>query len=215
MRSVRGVLFVLALFLSSPNVDASSISPGAHNWPSTLQVGDYVVYRVRRADNAVRIELRKEVIDKHGDRAVVDVIAWRGNQRRHWIEIVPHVLRDVKPAIVFELSEIGDGSRVHVAARDIDRLYEWIPAMPSSVVMDSARYTVSLEGWTFECDRASGNTVWAGSSVNVSSTICEQFPWGRWEHSLGNEHATIAAIEVVEAGRGGYSQVRCAPGTTL
>ncbi len=213
---------LLALLLLA--VGCGTSGPTAHHWPgdaawqTTLQPGDYVVYRYTGSYTPAPVLLAKEVVESRQDLAVIDVVATRGQERRHWIEVVAGRPTDVKPGHVVELYEVDGTTRRrlrNLGNQDLDRLYDWTVAMPdraSSNAIESPE-VASLERWAFACTKAYGETAWRGAVVKVSSTTCAEFPWVRWEQGVWTEDDTLANLEIVETGRGGYAQVACPEGT--
>lgn len=175
--------------------------------PIRFRVGDYVVYRFSGNYTEHPVVLRKEVLDRKGDRVTFDVTATRGTDSRHWTEAEDMGVRDPKKRTDAEVHEYIGGVPQKVSNENNDalsRLYSWISLTAGAEDMDPEKSegTQDVAGTSFNCTIREGLIIWHRDTLKFRLFECPEFVWfdggsQYWNNRFGDN---ILKSEVVEFG---------------
>lgn len=216
MNAFQRVLATVVLAITAACASTGSADAGReHDAGTRYQVGDYVVYRYSGAFTPAPVSLREVVLEREGDRLVIEVTATRASEQRRWLQVVTDTPENQRNNVVDELYEVVGGSKIRLENRDnldLYRLYEWVVLQPDGKAAEvtTRRGEFSVSGKTFACEVSAGKNSWRGKQVRFEMQECPTFLWthgpGRfWVDDTGED---IMRVEVVEAGRKGSGDLR-------
>jgi len=168
-------------------------------------VGDSVLYRYSGSYTDLPVELEEQVVAQRGLQLEIDVHARRGEERRHWVQIVTDTPYNRERNIVDALYLVRDGERHRLSNehnRDLLRCYEWTylepDGSPAGVVEDQME--LRFAGRRYVCRRSTGRLSWHGHPIRFVYHRCPEFPWyhgpGWWEDMESGE--IVWQVGVVE-----------------
>lgn len=177
-------------------------------WETRYRAGDFIVYRYTGSLNAEAVLLREEVLSQVGNRLEIDVVAKRGSERRHWVQVVTDTPRNQANNIVDELYEVVDGERHFLPNpnnEDLSRLYSWVLLTPDRHATDVRTEAAQWEagGESFQCLRIYGKNTLRDRPIEFSMVECPRFVWSHatsvfWDVKTGTD---LLRAEVVEVGK--------------
>lgn len=168
--------------------------------------GNFVLYRYTGAAVTAPVTLKESIVSQDGNRLVIDVVAKRGSEERHWEQVVTDTPENEANNVVDELYEYVGGERRHLlntGNRDLFRLYEWTLIVPDEPAHDkrASRTVTSFGGHSFSCEHREALTAWKGRPVHYEAYECPAFLWTHgpqrfWSDTDGD----ALKVEVVEFG---------------
>lgn len=171
------------------------------------RTGDYVVYRYAGVFTPEPVELRERIVEQHGDRLTIDVVATRGSEKRHWQQVVTDTPENERNNVVDELYEYVGGERHKLANpnnADLLRLYAWTVLTPDGKAEDvhTERAMLEVGHDNFTCERTSGKSRWHGRVLQFESFECPEFLWkhARVRFSDDSTGEEILRAEVADVG---------------
>ena len=151
-------------------IQEGELAPGFHLEEAEL-TRDY---------HASRVTLREEIVAVNGKRLVIDVVAARGEERRHWQEVVTDTKENESRSVVDELWIYEGEVRRRLANeknKDLERLHEWTLVLPESKPHDvqKTQAQVGFAGAMHACERTSGADALGGRAIRFEANECPHF----------------------------------------
>lgn len=213
----------------TPTARHARPAPGRHvaRRTTAYRAGDYVVYAYRVAGKVVT--LREQVVERFGQRLLIQVTARRGAEVRTWLQRVTDTeanRRADKPDALF-LLRAGAWQRLpNPHDRDAQHLYGWtLPTCRIRIKAPRPRKrstpTLAVAGTSYAC-RCSELPARCGTqAVTLSSCDCPRFLWTHASASMTDAAGKpVWSMAVREAGRAPvppswvHSVVSCFDGTS-
>ena len=192
----------------------SSEEPASPEEPTTrYREGDWVIYRFEGASDEPPVEMTERVISQRGNQLEVDVVMRRGDEERHWVQVVTDTPENQQNNVVDALYEVVDGERrqlPNVDNEDIIRLSSWIFAPIDGQTTPEGESAVELEiaGERHQCTRRTTRAVSSGRPARMIVHTCPSFLWTHGPGSLRDLETDepIWTITVEAAGRDGVDR---------
>lgn len=165
---------------------------------SRFRVGDYVVYRYTGSFSKLPVVLHERVIEAQGRRLVIEVQAERGDERRHWIQVLTDTQENREANVVDELYEIAQGERRRLdnaGNRDLYRLFEWTlpPCKGDAQAAGKTDLQMEVAGVKFDCTCDKLMRECAGEPAQLETCECPEFVW---THASGEARALDDAATI-------------------
>jgi hypothetical protein len=180
---------------------------------AALEVGEYIVFRFEGLFTPAPVVVRQEVLDRRGNRMVIDVHVERAGEQLHFV----HIARDAPSPAPYQVEEayqvVGGQRRRLDAASHLRQLRAWTePALDAAPAFT---HRSSVENHLGRCSADWHDGVWRGRKVSLGRYHCG-LPWpqalGEVTDPVGGDR--ILEASVVERGTGGWVRLVCPPGTT-
>lgn len=192
---------------TSAKADAGPDAGGTRRAPP-LRAGDFVVYRYSGTLVPVPVTLREEVVAQSGSRFVIDVVATRGAERRHWQQMTDGAAQAVREELGADELWVFDGEERRKIGSDraaeLHRLYEWalvLPPRKKAEVREVGVGSVGFAGNMHTCDRETGASSWKGRAIRFETYDCPDFEWTRGPARYWDEatNETLMRVDVARA----------------
>lgn len=169
--------------------------------------GDWVEYRYVGAASDPPVVMTERVIAQRGNQLEIEVVLRRGDEERHWIQVVTDTPENQQNNVVDELYEVVDGERRRLANEDnsdIYRLSSWIFGPIDGQTTPEGEASIELEfaGRLHHCQRRTTRATSSGRPARMITHSCSTFVWTHGPGTLIDLETSEALWRVTVEGAG-------------